>query len=735
MKRQGHPQLQYPYVDERVPSAPPAVVSRLPYRLMVALALLLSLLSGAASQPQNVASPNSDSTPVLLITIDTLRWDRLGCYGDRNIRTPAMDSLAADGTRFENALAQVPITFPSHTVILTGTEPMYNGTRHYTSPRLLPSIGLLPEAFKRHGYDTAAFVSSFVLSSSWGLNRGFEIYDDRFGPQQDVLRNSQEVERPAEETVGRMLTWFQRRSQRGAAARPFFAWLHLYDPHSPYDPPQPFRRQYAGRLYDGEVAYADSQLARLFGYLHESGLYDRTLIVLLADHGESLGEHGEDEHGFFVYHSTLHVPLIFKLPRGEGTPRLIRRVVGTIEVAPTILDLVHLRDPLRRQFQGTSLAGEIQGKGVAAARPVYSETYYPRDSFGWSELTCLTTDRFKYIQAPHPELYDLAKDPLELRNLYNENSALAAALHEQLSDITRRYSSVHAASKGPPLPPETVEKLRSLGYFAYSAPALPADGMPLPDPKDRLQVYKSIQRARLLNSSGRGEEANALLATVAKEEPHFYLIPFLQAENFVQARRWDDAERSYLACLKLNPSFEQAVMALAYLHLRDGGDAAQAKPWLELAIHQNPHNITAYFDLGVIARWEKNNLEAYRYFLKAVEENPNHAISQQELGITLVDLKRYQESLNPLSRAESLGQEDPRLEQYFGTALANVGRFKDALQHYQKALKLKPDFAEARLSLALTYLNLGDRASATREFQALCRQSSSLCEQYHREFE
>ncbi|MFB3921964.1 MAG: sulfatase-like hydrolase/transferase [Terriglobia bacterium] len=715
------------------PSSPPAA-SRYPRRLTIWGTILLALFCGSSSLSPSDSAPTHDATPVLLITIDTLRWDRLGCYGARSVRTPAMDSLAAQGARFENALSQVPITFPSHAVILSGTYPMYNGTRHYTSPSLPRSVGLLPEAFRRHGYDTAAFVSSFVLDSSWGLNRGFQTYDDRLGPRQSALRSSQDVERRADETVGHILNWFQARARRGAAT-PFFVWLHLYDPHSPYDPPEPFRSQYAGRLYDGEVAFADSQLARLFDFLRKSGLYDRTLIVLLADHGESLGEHGEDEHGFFIYNSTLHVPLIFKLPRGEGAPRVVRRLVGTIDVAPTVLDLLHLRDGLSRQFQGTSLASDILGKGGAAARPVYSETYYPRDSFGWSELACLTTDRYKYIQAPHPELYEIDQDPQEMRNLYGENSALAASLREQLTGVERRYSSTQAALAGPPLSPESVEKLKSLGYFAYSAPLHSSSGEPLPDPKDRLKLYKATQRARLLSSSGRREEANALLATLASEEPDFYLVPFLQAENFAQARRWNDAERSYLACLKLNPNFEQAIMGLAYLHLRDEGDAAKAKPWLELAVRQNPHNLTAYFDLGVLARLEKNNEAACRYFLKAIEENLDYALSQQELGITLVDLKRYQESLGPLSRAESLGQEDPRLEQYFGTALANVGRFKDAVEHYRKALKMKADFAEARLSLALTYLNLGDRADATREFRTLCGQNSSLCEQYRQQFE
>ena len=712
----------------------PSPAPRFPKCLTVWAAILLGLFCCSLGFSQNGSGAVLNRPPVLLITVDTLRWDRLGCYGSRNVRTPAMDSLAAQGARFQNALAQVPVTFPSHTVILTGTYPMYNGARHYTSPNLLPSIGLLPEAFRRQGYDTAAFVSAFVLNSSWGLNRGFQVYDDHFGSQQSVMHNPEQVERRAGETVGRLLAWFEARAQRGAASRPFFVWLHLYDPHSPYDPPEPFHTQYAGRLYDGEVAYADSELARLFDYLRKNGLYDRTLVVLLADHGESLGEHGEDEHGFFIYNSTLHVPLIFKLPRGEGVPRVVHRLVGTIDVPPTILELLHLSDPLSRQFQGTSMASDILGKEAASARPVYSETYYPRDSLGWSELACLTTDRYKYIQAPHPELYDLTKDPQELRNLYSESGTLAGALREQLVDIQRRYSSTQTAAVGPPLPPEALEKLRSLGYLAYSAPDQPASAGPLPDPKDRLKVYKSIQRARLLNSLGRSGEASALLATVSSEEPDLYVIPYLQAENFALAHRWDDAERSYLACLKLNPTYEPAIMGLANLHL-DKGDTAQAKPWLDLAIHRNPHNFTAYYALGVIERSEKNNQEAYGDFLKAVQENPNYAYAQQELGIVLVDLQRFQESLGPLSRAESLGQEDARLEQYFGTALANVGRSKDAVGHYQKALKLKPDFAEARLSLALTYLNLGDRPAATREFRTLCRQNASLCEQFRKQFE
>ena len=673
-------------------------------------------------------------TPVLLITIDTLRADRVGCYGARRVRTPAMDGLAADGVRFAHALAQVPITPPSHAVILTGTYPMYNGVRDFNSGALPKNVGVLAEAFQRDGYDTAAFVSSAVLESSWGFSRGFQTYDDHFDLRKVEITNLGTVERRAEQTVDHLLAWFKVRPAGGTTARPFFVWLHLYDPHWPYEPPEPFRTQYTGHLYDGEVAYADSQLGRLFDYLRKEGLYDHTLIVLLSDHGESLGEHGEDEHAFFIYDSTLHVPLIFKLPRGMASPRVVRRTVGLIDVAPTLLELLHMQDPLRRQFQGTSLASSILGRALAGERPVYAETYYPRNSFGWSELRSISSDRFKYIQAPRPELYDRLKDPQEMHNSYGERASLAAALREQLTSIERRYASTQPAAPAPPLPPETVEKLRSLGYVAFSAPVQPASAGPLPDPKDRVKVFQGTMRAQGLGKAGRHEEANRLLESLAVEDPHLFVIPCLEAENLSHALRWQEAERSYLACLKLNPTFERGLMGLARAYMMEG-ELEKARPVLELVVHEYPRNFLAVYALGQVARRAGNHEEAYRFFRKAVEAMPFLGYFQEDLGITLVDLKRYQEALDPLIQAEKLGQEDPRLEHYLGTALANVGRYKEAVDHYQKALKMQPDLLPARLSLAFAYLNLGERDNAKREFQTLCQENPSLCEQYRKQFE
>ncbi|MBZ5563761.1 MAG: sulfatase-like hydrolase/transferase [Acidobacteriia bacterium] len=689
------------------------------------------LAATAASQPAQNSEPTQvASPPVLLITVDTLRADRLGCYGAKRVKTPAMDRLAAQGIRFDPALAQVPITLPSHVVILSGTYPMTNGVRDFTSSGIPPSVGLISEAFERQGFATAAFVSAFVLDATWGFRRGFQVYDDHFDPRQFETENPGNIQRRGAETVDRLLTWLRGRP----TGKPFFVWLHLYDPHSPYDPPEPFRHEYAGHLYDGEVAYTDTQLGRVFGYLRDQGIYDRMWIVLLSDHGESLGEHGEDEHGFFIYNSTLRVPLIFKPPQGAALPHVVEGPVGTIDVAPTLFDLLRFQDPLRRQFQGRSLASLVLGKGAAQARGVYSETYYPRDSFGWSALRSISTRRFHFILAPRPELYDVGADPAERRDLYAQRSAEAAALRDQLSDLERRYAGPAPSAAGPPLSAETLEKLKSLGYVAYSAPAAQGEDSSLPDPKDRLKVFKSILRATDLASAGRLDESNALLRIVAVQEPKLYLAPFLLGENAARARHWEEAQHQFLACLKLNPTFEQAIMGLARADLAEG-KAQDARPWLELALHQNSHNFLAYYGLGLVARQEHRDEDARRYFQSAAHEKPNYAPAQQELGIVLVELRRYGEALGPLEQAAKFGPPNPVLANYLGTAYANTDQLGRAIQSYQTALSLKEDYAAARLNLAFAYLKSGERSRAGREFRTVCRQDEKLCQEFRSQFE
>ncbi len=646
-----------------------------------------------------------------------------------------MDALAARGVRFENALSQVPITLPSHVAILSGTYPMWNGVHDFTSQPLKPNVGLLAEAFKRQGYQTAAFVSAFVLDSSWGLNRGFETYDDHFEASQFETRNPGDIQRRGDETVDRLLDWLRVNASRGAQNRPFFVWLHLYDPHSPYDPPEPYHSRYAGRLYDGEVAFADAQLGRLFDSLQKAGVYDRALIVLLSDHGESLGDHGEAEHGFFIYNSTLHVPLIVKPPRGEAPPRVVREPVATVDVAPTILDLAGIRDSLSRQFQGISLASTVLGKGKPPARPIYAETNYPRDSFGWSDLHSATNDRYHYIEAPHAELYEWPKDPGEGRDLMGQSGAVGAELRSQLLNLERRYAaSSGTTAAGPPLSAETVEKLKSLGYLAYAPPAAASASGPLPDPKDKLKLFKMILRAEDLSARGRFEESNTLLKSVAQEEPKLYLVPFMQAENAAHLRDWASAEQNFLASLKLNPTFDQAIMGIARAYLNDG-KPRDARPWLELSLHQNPHNFLAYYALGLAARAEGQNDEALRQFSKAVEEKRDYAPASAELGVLLVEMRRYSDALGPLKTAAQYDPQNPVVLNFLGTGYSNTNQLPQAVQSYQSALKIKPDYTAARLNLAFTYKKSGDSAKARQEFKTVCAQDASLCRQYQSFFQ
>lgn len=701
------------------------------------LVCLAAVAAPGWSARKPAAHGSRQGTPVLLITIDTLRADHLQCYGYRRVKTPAIDALAAQGVRFASAFTQVPITFPSHTVILTGTYPMWNGARDFTSPPLSPRVGLLAEAFQRHGYRTAAFVSAFVLDSSWGLARGFQTYDDRFAPEQYQTRNPGNIERPGNVTVDHTLAWLKKGDFSRPGARPFFLWVHLYDPHSPYDPPEPYHRLYAGHEYDGEIAFTDSQLARLFGYLRRTGLYDRSLIVLLADHGESLGDHGEKEHGFFIYDSTLHIPLIVKPPKGEASPHVVKAPVGEIDVAPTILDLAGLRDPLRRQFQGPSLASVIEGKGPAPSQPVYSETYYPRDSFGWSALRSITTPRYHYIQAPHPELYAWRTDSGEKHNLYGKERAVSASLRAELRGIEQRFTPAKplSASSGPPLSSATLEKLKSLGYIAYSAPAATvSSSAPLPDPKDKLQAYNAILHAGDLTALGRYQESEQVLKSVEAANPKVYVIPFMEGENAAHAHQWKVAQEKFLACLKLNPTFDQAIVGLARAYLNDG-QAEKARPWLELEVHQNPHNFLAFYALGLAAREQGNYQEALQQFQRSVREKPDFPLSQEQLGALLVEMKRYQEAVGPLSKATQLDPQNALIANLLGTSYANSNHFPQAVRAYRKALRIKPDYAAARLNLAFAYLKSGDRTKARQEFQTLCRQDDSLCQRYQSLFQ
>src|SRR5450759_4299517 len=353
--------------------------------VVIALATGTAFAQGAAKhtpakpRPQsNITKRNLARPSVILITIDTLRADHVGCYGAQGVKTPTLDGLCDDGVVFERAISQVPLTWPSHAVILTGTYPFQNGVQDFTGQPLAQQFRTVAQAFQQTGYATGAVVSAFVLDRSWGLARGFDFYDDAFSAETFEKKDIGLVDRRAGESVAHAIAWLKKTPRR-----PFFLWLHLYDPHSPYDPPEAYRSEYRSHLYDGEIAYADHELGNLMAWLKQNHLYDSSLIVALSDHGESLGEHGEDEHGFFVYNATVHVPLIVKPPAGSGIATGRHgEPVETAAVAPTLLELAGLKnssDRIHAQFQSPALFAASLSKFEASQTlkdPAYSETFY-----------------------------------------------------------------------------------------------------------------------------------------------------------------------------------------------------------------------------------------------------------------------------------------------------------------------------------------------------------------------
>src|SRR5437868_4872731 len=415
-------------------------------RLLAAIFALVSLSWAAAKTPANV----------VVITIDTLRADHLGCYGYKQVHTPNIDALAASGVKFERAFTPVPITLPSHTVIFTGTYPMLNGMHDFSANRLGPEPPTLALVLKENGYATGAVVASAVLDSRFGLNRGFDFYYDHFDFNRLEESNIEEMERPGNVVADVTLDWLSQNYQKK-----FFLWMHLYDPHFPYRPPTPYANEYRDHPYDGEIAFADAQVGRLIHFLKMKDLYKNTLIVLSGDHGESLGEHGEKTHGFFIYNATLHVPLLIHLP-GGSSPKVVPALVNLADLMPTVLQALKVEVP--SQVQGRNLLSLMKTTAQGDSRGLYAETFLPRLHFNWSELRSIESEKYQFIEAPKPELYDLAKDPAETQNLYAEKKAVAEELRASLRKLISQYSAGHELAEMTALDPALMERLKSLGY-------------------------------------------------------------------------------------------------------------------------------------------------------------------------------------------------------------------------------------------------------------------------------
>ena len=640
---------------------------------------LLGFVSVVANRGGDAAPlPGGEPKPsVIFITVDTLRADHLGCYGYTQIQTPNIDQLAHAGARFTQAYTPVPVTLPAHTALFTGAFPMATGMHDFSGNKLPANAATLAKVLRDNGYATAAFIGSAVLDSRFGLNQGFDTYFDHFEFSRLDEAHLDQMERRGDLVMDEALRWL-----KGNPRQPFFLWVHLFDPHDPYTPPEPYASRYRARPYDGEIAFDDAQVGRLVAYLKQQALFDKSVIVVAGDHGEGLGEHGERTHGFFIYNSTLHVPLLMKLP--GVAPSVIADEVSLVDVMPTLLQA--LKIPVPTSVQGRSLLGQVLGRPAAGRSNLYAESYLPLLHFRWNQLRSLQSRGMKYIDAPRPEIYDTRTDAKERQNLYAARQALGHEMRDRLYGLIRRFTPAGGAGTEKELTdPALLERLRSLGYVAVSAGTFAeASGEPLPDPKDRVQVYELVAEAMADGQHGRYEESLRKLHEAENTEPASLSIHYLIALDYYRLKDYRRAIERFQSALQLNPQFALAAYYLGVAQLQTGdldGAAASFLHTLEL----DSTNFSAAFNLGAVYTRQKRVDEALQAFQRAIEILPDYAEAHEALGELYLYLKRTDEAVRELERAVAIAPEMRKAHYHLGRAYQALGRTADAQREFDRA--------------------------------------------------
>jgi arylsulfatase A-like enzyme/Tfp pilus assembly protein PilF len=626
---------------------------------------------------------------VLLVTIDTLRADRVGAYGYSGAHTPVLDTLASDSVRFSDATAHAPLTYPSHVSILTGRYAASFGARLNGMDPLPASAVTITERLKAAGYRTGAVVASVILGQSCGLAQGFDDYDDRIAMRTRDTIALADLQRPADQVTSAATAWIS--AQRG----PWFLWVHYYDPHLPYDAPAKYAALTPGRPYDAEVAFVDAELGRLLSVVDRQ----RTAVIVTSDHGEALGDHGEPDHGFFLYDSTLHVPLMVAAP---GTsPRVVAEQVRTIDIGPTIAALAGLAPETAREDGGASLLALMQGQTRGDVPVSLAESWYPRLHFGWSELRSARVGEWKYIAAPKPELYDLRVDKTEARNLVTDRTAVAARLAGDLNRIAGRVAAGTTTTKRTQPDAATTERLQALGYVGAFAPV--ADGKATGNPADHIEAYRAYRDTfnRALGALGRGRavEAASLLQRLVKLnvrafEAHLYLGNAYAAQG-----KFDAALGEYDAAAQLNPSLSTPHFEAAKT-LSSQGDAAAAAARCRKGLTLEPASSYGHYTLGVVHQRASQWAEAFAAFGRAVELNGLDPRSRANLSGAAMRLGHLDVAREQCEHMIALGYQVAPAHFNLGVIAARRGDRLEAARRYRLALDADPAFKPAREALA-----------------------------------
>ncbi|RPJ55653.1 MAG: hypothetical protein EHM23_25540 [Acidobacteria bacterium] len=659
-------------------------------RFIVLLALVVLCLT-ACSQKKSETSEKVSvrQANVLLITLDTTRPDYLSCYGSKAAQTPNLDGLAARGARFTQAVVQVPLTLPSHACILTGTYPQTNGIRDNGGFQLDPNVATIADLVGKHGFETAAFVGAAILNRRYGLNRGFGTYADDMHETKRVEKlPGIMAEIPAEEVSGRALDWLEAAENKGigqAGQKPFFLWLHYYDPHFPYDPPEPFRTRFRSNPYAGELAYTDAQIGRVLEWLRAKKIEDQTLIMVIGDHGESLGEHGEYTHGVFLYDSTVRVPLIIA---GPGIPKghKVDQQVRSIDLVPTVLDFLSISDHSRSQ--GESLLPLFTSGHSVRTTYSYMETLYPRTSMAWSELRGVRAGDWKLIVAPKSELYQLASDPQEGRNVIDQHAAETDRLKKRVWEVAGDPKQIRPLQSSP-MDDQTRKELESLGYVNVSRKQEIRLDMSGPDPKDRVAVLQIMEKTAEMINTDQYAAAVPLLRPLLVSDPQ-------------------------------NPMVYTR-LGLCYERL---GQYAKAIDVRHAAIEKGADNSETHAELGELYVRVGRLDEAVAAMNRAAQMNPANLQNLTNLATAYLQLGRQADAERHIHGILAQNSKSAEGHNLLGLLEVSRGRGEQARANFEMAIQNDPNLAEAYLNLGLLAENTGNPGKAASCYEQFLQKAS-----------
>ena len=656
--------------------------------------LALALIAAGCRRSDQLI--DEKGAPIILISIDTLRSDRLPAYGYAKIETPALDQLRADSILYEHAYSHAPLTLVSHASMFTGLLPAEHGIRDNSGYTLDPKVRTISELVKSKGYATGGAVSAIVMRGETGIKRGFDFWDDDVDIDPNYLSMGR-AQRKGDETREVAQKWIGENK-----SKPFFFFFHIYEPHTPYEPPEPFRTKY-GSTYDGDVAAADAVIGRFLNYLRDEGIYDRAAIILLSDHGEGLGDHGEDEHGVLLYREALQVPLMIKLPKSQDHGKSVSTPVELIDIFPTITEALGIV----QKTEGRSLVAALKGE-VQADRPIYSETYYPRFHFGWSDLHSMISASNHYIQSPKPELYDLSKDAGEHQNVLLENRRTYAALRNAIAPYIKGAEAPKAINA------EQAQQLAALGYIGSTVST--SSNAQLPDPKDHIASSGNIRKGFLAFQEKRYEEATQVFTELLRENPNMPDVVSIQARTLEKLGRPDEAIAMAKEGLKLSPTSTNLALMIAnmdlQLHRLD-----EAEKHARLAMNDLP--VEAHHFLAQIALERKDFARASAEANAVVGPKRDRPYALMLLGRIAQEQGKLDEALGYFDQAVSISQSKhrdpaPMLNFFRGDTLARMGRAEEAEQAFRAEIEHYPTEPKPYKNLILLYATEGRNTEATQ---------------------